>query len=284
MTDPRGEAMKTSLLAEYRRRAAIVDAASKRSAQMEREFLEKKVLNAQANEALHDFGHKRARFGEWLLQVSDDLIAECLQSASASQPASALYPFEAVGLIAATGDVHDIKMERKVPPGEHILYITRKGLPQSETQQGERAKVLADYNAEVLRVLWGAPFDKDRFKLLHDRAKDALRTNGGSAKELAAKVRDLLLQHWSGNPNWRNGQENTYMARIDILCEAALCTDGSRKAVLDEAAKVCDDYSCHIQLNAAITRTMAAERSLAATRCAALIRALAASPTQEQGK
>jgi hypothetical protein len=72
------------LRAEYLRRAKVVDEASKRSMEMERDFLEKKVLNAQANEALEDFGRKRAQFGEWLLQVSDELFA--LSHASESAP------------------------------------------------------------------------------------------------------------------------------------------------------------------------------------------------------
>lgn len=72
------------LLTEYRRRAAEVDAASKRSQQMERDFLETKVLNHEANAALEEFGRKRGRFGEWLLQVSDDLIAELLSPSSST--------------------------------------------------------------------------------------------------------------------------------------------------------------------------------------------------------
>lgn len=65
----------SSLLAELERRAEAVDQACKRSNQMERDFLEKKVLNSEANEALADFGRKRGQFGEYLLQRSDEIIA-----------------------------------------------------------------------------------------------------------------------------------------------------------------------------------------------------------------
>ena len=66
---------RSRLVAEYQRRAKIVADACERSNQMERDFLAKKVLNAEANEALEDFGRKRAAFGEWLLQVSDELFS-----------------------------------------------------------------------------------------------------------------------------------------------------------------------------------------------------------------
>ena len=66
------------LLAEYRRRAQGLNEAIERSRQMERDFLEKKVLNAQANEAMDEVSAKQRIFTVWLLQVSDDLIAECL--------------------------------------------------------------------------------------------------------------------------------------------------------------------------------------------------------------
>lgn len=72
---------KNELRAEYLRRAKIVQIACDRSNAMERDFLDKKVLNAEANAALEDFGNKRAAFGEWLLQVSDDLFAVSAKNA-----------------------------------------------------------------------------------------------------------------------------------------------------------------------------------------------------------
>jgi beta-phosphoglucomutase-like phosphatase (HAD superfamily) len=63
------------LVEDLKRRAEAVDQACKRSNDMERAFLEKKVLNREANEALEDFGRKRGQFGEYLLQRSDEIIA-----------------------------------------------------------------------------------------------------------------------------------------------------------------------------------------------------------------
>ena len=82
MRDSRDEALRT----EYLRRAKVVAEAFERSNAMERDFLDKKVLNAEANEALEDASIKRAQFGEWLLQVSDQLFAA---SATAPLPANA---------------------------------------------------------------------------------------------------------------------------------------------------------------------------------------------------
>ncbi len=42
------------------------------------------------------------------------------------------------------------------------------------------------------------------------------------ARKAMSEVRRLLQLHWSDNPNWRQGQEHTYMGRMDIILQAAL--------------------------------------------------------------
>lgn len=63
------------LAADLRERIEKVCAAGDRSRQMERDFLEKKVLNREANEAMEDFGRKRGQLGEYLLQRADEIVA-----------------------------------------------------------------------------------------------------------------------------------------------------------------------------------------------------------------
>lgn len=53
-------------------------------------------------------------------------------------------------------------------------------------------------------------------------AKERLRLAAPDLLEAAKKARDLMRRHWSDNPNWRQGQEHTYMGRMDIILQAAL--------------------------------------------------------------
>lgn len=60
---------------EYLRRSKEVFEASERSNAMERDFLATKVLNAEANAAMIDLGHKQRNFAEWLLKNHEALFA-----------------------------------------------------------------------------------------------------------------------------------------------------------------------------------------------------------------
>lgn len=60
--------------AEYQRRAAEVAAAVERSAAMERDFLETKVLNQEANAACAESLHKRREFAAWLMSHHAELF------------------------------------------------------------------------------------------------------------------------------------------------------------------------------------------------------------------
>ena len=60
---------------EYLLRAKEVADALARSVQMERDFLESKVLNREANEACADLLHKRRAFAAWLIDHHAELFA-----------------------------------------------------------------------------------------------------------------------------------------------------------------------------------------------------------------
>ena len=121
------------LLTEYRRRAKGLKDAIERSQQMERDFLEKKVLNAQANEAMDEVGAKQRIFAVWLLQVSDDLIAECLAAQSPQAPQYDAVA-DAVNEIADAAE-EAFKKAGLTDPGEwdgdNIVKDVKRGLVRS---------------------------------------------------------------------------------------------------------------------------------------------------------
>lgn len=63
------------LLADLTERAAKVDALCKEMNERERAFLENRTTNRDANMAAEAYGRARARFGEYLLQRSDEILA-----------------------------------------------------------------------------------------------------------------------------------------------------------------------------------------------------------------
>jgi hypothetical protein len=63
-----------SLIAEYQRRALQLKEAAERSSQMERDFLETKVLNTEANEAMREWGRIERNFQAWLLENHAELF------------------------------------------------------------------------------------------------------------------------------------------------------------------------------------------------------------------
>lgn len=65
---------RSSLLAEYLRRAAKLSEATQRSSQMERDFLERKVLNRAANEALDALNSEKLEFAAWMLRNHEALV------------------------------------------------------------------------------------------------------------------------------------------------------------------------------------------------------------------
>lgn len=82
MTDSSGDKERRILLDEYHRRAGKVKALADVSAEMERGFLEQKVLNAHANEAMNSARLEKSLFSMWLFDNHDALMAR-----SSSTPA-----------------------------------------------------------------------------------------------------------------------------------------------------------------------------------------------------
>jgi hypothetical protein len=52
--------------------------------------------------------------------------------------------------------------------------------------------------------------------------RDAARREASELRVALQKVRWLMRQHWSNNPNWRAGNEHIWTGQADVVAEAAL--------------------------------------------------------------
>jgi len=68
------------------------------------------------------------------------------------------------------------------------------------------------------------------------------------------KARHLLTCHWSSNPNWRSGQEHTWMGQMDMVLEAVLKSDAGKalaervralERVAELADRICSIFEIH---------------------------------------
>lgn len=61
------------------------------------------------------------------------------------------------------------------------------------------------------------------------------RSERNSLIQQLEAIRELFRQHWSNNPNWREGNEHTYVGQADIIAESLINAERSENRARDPA-------------------------------------------------